>query len=178
MVLRAFASQTPGAAIHVVRCEVEDEAHHSFTRDSFLSGADRTGRCEMRRLEFGVSGSKPKVRSLGGTSAGGLAFLAGLLVTDKGGGRDIIVASHTVAGHWLGLGMASRMAQGQWHPPVSSPRLPHRALPQIKGGEAGHIPPQREPPLHGRGTNGKRKGTVFSICECYSYMLIRNDTRL
>jgi hypothetical protein len=58
----------------------------------------------MRRLEFGVSGSKPKVRSLGGTSAEGLALLAGLLGTDKGGGRDIIVAWQDMG---LGLG---------WHP--------------------------------------------------------------
>lgn len=137
-----------------MRCEVEDEAHHSFTRDSLILVLTRRGDAKCGGWNLGCLDPSLKLGRLGGTSAEGLALLAGLLGTDKGGGRDIIVAWQDMG---QGLGMASRMAKGEGQPPVSSPRLPHRALPQIKGGEAGHIPAQRAQPLHRRGTSGKRK---------------------
>jgi hypothetical protein len=111
----------------------------------------------MRRLEFGVSGSKPKVRSLGGTSAEGLALLAGLLGTDKGGGRDIIVAWQDMGLGWDGI----PHGKGGKQPPVSSPRLPHRAVPQIKGGEAGHISRPTGPALASPRDERQEKGTVL-----------------
>lgn len=113
----------------------------------------------MWRVGIRVSGSKRK--ELGGRARRDWHLLAG---------RPLIREVDGMAGH--GTGVAWRVA---WHPakgerpPVSSPRLPHRALSSDPGSKAGH-PAQRDEqaprPCIEKGRTARKKHGKYALVTC------------